>query len=159
MPKPILDAIDTRIIAALQADGRLSNTQLAESIGLSPSPCLRRVRRLEAEGYIESYRAILQRDHIGLGLTVFVEVKIEGHADIRADALQEAIIAMPEVLSCHMVSGDSDYLLEVVVPDREHYQMFLVEKLLDFPLVKEVRSTIAIQSLKTSASLPLAHLP
>jgi Lrp/AsnC family leucine-responsive transcriptional regulator len=76
----------------------------------------------------------------------------------RGQQFVEAIIAMPEVLSCHMVSGDSDYLLEVVVPDREHYQMFLVEKLLDFPMIKEVRSTIAIQSLKTSASLPLAHL-
>lgn len=158
MPKSTLDAIDRRIIAALQADGRLSNHQLANVIGLSPSPCLRRVKRLESEGYIESYRAVLQRDRIGLGFTAFVTVKIEGHADLRADELQDAIVAMPEVVACHMVSGDSDYLLEVVVPDRESYQAFLVEKLLDLPIIKEVRSNIAIQPLKTAAPLPLAHL-
>jgi Lrp/AsnC family transcriptional regulator, leucine-responsive regulatory protein len=158
MPRPTLDAIDTRIIAALQADGRLSNHQLAERIGLSPSPCLRRVKRLEREGYIESYRAVLQRDRVGLGFTAFVTVKIEGHADLAADALQEAIVAMPEVVACHMVSGDSDYLLEVVVPDRESYQAFLVDKLLDLPIIKEVRSNIAIQPLKTAAPLPLGHL-
>ena len=158
MPKPTLDAIDTRIIAALQADGRLSNHQLAERIGLSPSPCLRRVKRLEREGYIESYRAVLQRDRVGLGFTAFVTVKIEGHADLAADALQDAIVAMPEVVACHMVSGDSDYLLEVAVPDRESYQAFLVGKLLDLPIIKEVRSNIAIQPLKTAAPLPLGHL-
>ena len=158
MPKPTLDAIDRRIIAALQADGRLSNHQLAGVVGLSPSPCLRRVKRLEREGYIESYRAVLQRDRIGLGFTAFVTVKIEGHADLRADDLQDALVAMPEVVACHMVSGDSDYLLEVVVPDRESYQAFLVDKLLDLPIIKEVRSNIAIQPLKTAAPLPLAHL-
>jgi Lrp/AsnC family transcriptional regulator, leucine-responsive regulatory protein len=158
MPKPTLDAIDRRIIAALQADGRLSNHQLATVVGLSPSPCLRRVKRLEREGYIESYRAVLQRDRIGLGFTAFVTVKIEGHADLRADDLQDTLVAMPEVVACHMVSGDSDYLLEVVVPDRESYQTFLVEKLLDLPIIKEVRSNIAIQPLKTAAPLPLAHL-
>jgi Lrp/AsnC family leucine-responsive transcriptional regulator len=158
MPKATLDTIDTKIIAALQADGRLSNTQLAEQIGLSPSPCLRRVKRLEREGFIEAYRAVLQRDHIGLGFTAFVQVKIAEHADPRADALQDAIIAMPEVVACHMVSGDSDYLLEVVVPDRESYQAFLVDKLLSLPIIKEVRSNIAIQPLKTAAPLPLAHL-
>ena len=158
MPKPTLDAIDTRIIAALQADGRLSNHQLAERIGLSPSPCLRRVKRLEREGYIEGYRALLQRDRVGLGFTAFVTVKIEGHADLAADALQDALVAMPEVVACHMVSGDSDYLLEVVVPDRESYQAFLVDKLLDLPIIKEVRSNIAIQPLKTAAPLPLSHL-
>lgn len=158
MPKPTLDAIDRRIIAALQADGRLSNHQLANVVGLSPSPCLRRVKRLEREGYIESYRAVLHRDRIGLGFTAFVTVKIEGHADLAADDLQNAIVAMPEVVACHMVSGDSDYLLEVVVPDRESYQAFLVEKLLDLPIIKEVRSNIAIQPLKTAAPLPLGHL-
>ena len=158
MPKPTLDAIDTRIIEALQADGRLSNHQLAERIGLSPSPCLRRVKRLEREGYIEAYRAVLQRDRVGLGFTAFVTVKIEGHADLAADALQDALVAMPEVVACHMVSGDSDYLLEVVVPDRESYQAFLVDKLLDLPIIKEVRSNIAIQPLKTAAPLPLSHL-
>jgi Lrp/AsnC family leucine-responsive transcriptional regulator len=148
-----LDAIDCRIIAALQADGRLSNVELADRVGLSPSPCLRRVKRLEREGYIEAYRS-----RIGLGFTAFVDVKIEGHANERAKAFQEAIVAMPEIVACHLVSGEADYLLEVVVPDLEHYQQFLLDKLLSLPIVREVRSNIAIQTLKAGGPLPLGHL-
>jgi Lrp/AsnC family leucine-responsive transcriptional regulator len=153
-----LDAIDRRIIAALQADGRLSNVELADRVGLSPSPCLRRVKRLERDGFIEAYRATLQRGRIGLGFTVFVEVKIEGHANERAEAFQDAIVAMPEIVACHLVTGAADYLLEVVVPDLEHYQRFLVGKLLSLTIVREVRSNIAIQTLKAGGPLPLDHL-
>ena len=153
-----LDPIDCRIVAALQADGRLTNLELAERVGLSPSPCLRRVKRLEREGYIEGYRAMLQRNRLGLGLTVFVGVKIGGHANVEAEAFQESIVAMPEVVACHHVSGEADYLLEVVVPDLERYQRFLVGKLLALPIVREVRSNIAIQTLKAGAPLPLDHL-
>lgn len=159
MPKPDLDAIDCRIIAALQADGRLSNVDLAERAGLSPSPCLRRVKRLEQEGYIQAYRATLERRRVGLGLTVFVAVKIDGHADERCGSVEDAVVAMPEVVACHMTSGEADYLLEVVVPDLEHYQRFLNGKLLNLPLIKEVRSNIAIETLKAGAPLPLDHLP
>jgi Lrp/AsnC family leucine-responsive transcriptional regulator len=158
MLKSDLDAIDRRIITALQADGRLTNADLAQRVGLSPSPCLRRVNRLEREGYIEGYRAMLRRDQIGLGLTVFVGVKIDGHANNQAIMFEEAIVAAPEVVACHMVSGEADYLLEVVVPDLEHYRKFLLEKLLELPIVREVRSNIAIQSLKATAILPLDHL-
>lgn len=158
MPKSEIDAIDGRIIAALQADGRLTNVELAERVGLSPSPCLRRVKRLERDGYIEAYRAILQRNRVGLGLTVFVGVKIDGHANERATRFEETILGMPEIVACHMVSGDTDYLLEVVIPDLEHYQRFLVGKLLELPIVKDVRSNIAIQTLKAAAPLPLGHL-
>jgi Lrp/AsnC family leucine-responsive transcriptional regulator len=159
MPKSELDDIDCRIIAALQADGRLSNVDLADRVGLSPSPCLRRVGRLERDGYIETYRAVLGRKRIGLGLTVFVGVKIDGHADQRATAFEEAVVATPEVIACHMVAGEADYLLEVVVSDLEHYQRVLLGKLLNLPIVKEVRSNIAIQTLKAAAPLPLDHLP
>ena len=158
MPKLDIDAIDRRIVAALQADGRLTNTDLAERVGLSPSPCLRRVNRLEHEGYIEGYRATLRRDHIGLGLTVFVGVKIEGHANDKAIAFEEAVVAFPEVVACHMVAGEADYLIEVVVPDLDHYRSFLVGKLLELSLIREVRSNIAIQTLKAGAVLPLDHL-
>jgi Lrp/AsnC family leucine-responsive transcriptional regulator len=158
MPNIDLDAIDRRIVAALQEDGRLSNVELAERVGLSPSPCLRRVKRLEHEGYIEAYRAMLGRDRIGLGLTVFVGVKIEGHADERAGEFEMSVLAMSEIVACHMVSGEADYLLEVVVPDLRHYQRFLLGKLLDLSIVKEVRSNIAIQPLKTAGALPLDHL-
>ena len=158
MPQTSLDDIDCRIIAALHADGRLSNVDLAERVGLSPSPCLRRVKRLEREGYIAGYRAMLPRGRVGLGFTVFVGVKIEGHADDQAYAFEEGVVAMPEVVACHMVSGDDDYMLEVIVPGLEQYQKFLVGKLMELPTVKEVRSNIAIETLKAEAPLPLDHL-
>jgi Lrp/AsnC family transcriptional regulator, leucine-responsive regulatory protein len=158
MPKPGLDAIDHRIVAALQADGRLSNVDLADKVGLSPSPCLRRVKRLEREGYIEGYRAALRRERVGLSFSVFVGVKIEGHANERALLFEKAVAAMPEVIACHMIAGEADYLLEVVVPDLEGYQQFLVGKLLNLPMVREVRSNIAIQTVKAGAPLPLGHL-
>ncbi|MGD9882483.1 MAG: Lrp/AsnC family transcriptional regulator [Reyranella sp.] len=158
MPGIDLDAVDRRIIAALQDDARLSNVELADRIGLSPSPCLRRVRQLEHGGYIEGYRAVLRRDRIGLGFSVFIGVKIDGHANERALKFEHAVAAMPEVIACHLVSGESDYFLEVVVPDLHHYQRFLVDKLLNLPIVREIRSNIAIQTVKAGAPLPLGHL-
>jgi Lrp/AsnC family leucine-responsive transcriptional regulator len=148
MLKSGLDAIDSRIVAVLQSDGRLSNVELSDKVGLSPSPCLRRVKRLEREGYIEGYRAVLRRDRIGLGFSVFIGVKLDGHANERALAFEQAVVAMPEVIACHLISGEADYFLEVVVPDLADYQRFLVGKLLNLPIVREVRSNIAIQTLK-----------
>ena len=158
MPKYGLDVIDHRIVAALQADGRLSNVELADRIGLSPSPCLRRVKRLEREGYIEGYRATLRRERVGLGFSVFVGVKIDDHANERALVFEKAVAAMPEVIACHLISGEADYLLEVVVPDLQAYQQFLVGQLLNVPGVREVKSNIAIQTVKAGAPLPLGHL-
>jgi len=158
MPNNDLDAIDCRIVAALQEDGRLTNIDLADKVGLSPSPCLRRVKRLERDGYIEAYRAVLRRESVGLGFSVFVGVKIDGHANDKAMAFEKAVVAMPEIVACHLVSGDADYFLEIVVPDLDHYRRFLIEKLLELPIVREVRSNIAIQTLKAGAPLPLSHL-
>jgi Lrp/AsnC family leucine-responsive transcriptional regulator len=89
---------------------------------------------------------------------VFVGVKIDGHANDKALAFEKAVVAMPEIVACHLVSGDADYFLEIVVPDLDHYRRFLVEKLLELPIVREVRSNIAIQTLKAGAPLPLSHL-
>ena len=158
MPFSTLDEMDRRIITELQNDARLTNVELADRIGLSPSPCLRRVKRLEKEGYIAGYRAALKRERVGLTFSVFLGVKIEGHANDRALKFEKTIIAMPEVVACHLVSGEADYMLEVVVPDLAHYQQFLVGKLLNRPTVREIRSNIAIQTLKAGAILPLAHL-
>lgn len=158
VPKMDLDAIDRRIVAELQADARLSNVELADRVGLSPSPCLRRVKRLEQEGYIEGYRAALRRDRIGLGFSAFVGVKLESHANARALEFENTVRIWPEVVACHLVSGDADYFLEVVVPDLAHYQGFLVGKLLEMPIVREVKSNIALQTVKSGAPLPLAHL-
>ena len=158
MPKCELDAIDRRIVTELQANARLSNIELADKVGLSPSPCLRRVRRLERDGYIDGYRASLRRGRLGLGCSAFLGVKINGHANDQALGFERTVVAMPEVVACHLVSGEADYLLEIVVPELEDYQRFLVDKLLNLPIVREVRSSIAIQTLKAGAPLPLAHL-
>ena len=158
MPKCELVAIDRRIVTELQTNARLSNIELAEKVGLSPSPCLRRVKRLERDGYIDGYRASLARDRIGLGLSVFLGVKISAHANEEAQRFEKVVVEMPEVVACHLVSGEADYILEVVVPDLEDYQRFLVGKLLNLPIVREVRSNIAIQTLKAGAPLPLSHL-
>jgi Lrp/AsnC family transcriptional regulator, leucine-responsive regulatory protein len=158
MPNPDLDTVDCRIIAELQSDGRLSNVELAGRVGLSPSPCLRRIKRLETSGYIEGYRATLRREFVGLGFSVFLSVKLNEHANERVAQFEKTMVDLPEVIACHLVSGEADYLLEIVVPDLPAYQQFLVGKLLNLPVVREVRSNIAIQSLKAGSPLPLGHL-
>lgn len=159
MPGIDFDAIDRRILATLQQDGRLSNVDLADRVGLSPSPCLRRLKRLEQGGVISGYRADLDRDRVGLGLTVFVEIKVDRHQDADARALQAAVQAMPEVVAAHIVSGEPDFLLEVVVPDLAHYERLLFDTLLKLPMVKDVRSNFALRRIKLGAALPLDHLP
>jgi Lrp/AsnC family leucine-responsive transcriptional regulator len=158
MPKPDIDRTDRRILQTLQEDGRLSNVDLADRVALSPSPCLRRVKRLEDEGLISGYRAVLDRKALGLGLTVFVEIKVGKHSRENAAALHEALLAMPEVVSCHMVSGIADFLAEVVVADLEAYERLMTDKLLTLPTIEDVRSNFAIRTIKTNGPLPLAHL-
>lgn len=153
-----LDRVDRRLLEVLQREGRLSNVALAERLHLSPSPCLRRLKALEHDGVIEGYRAVLDREAVGLGLTVFVEVRVEGHSDVLADAIQEAVTAMPEVVACHIVSGAADFLLEVVVPDLRAYERFLLGSLLKLPSVSDVRSNFAIRTVKAPGPLPLGHL-
>ncbi|MCY1389272.1 Leucine-responsive regulatory protein [compost metagenome] len=159
MPKIKLDAYDRRILAALQRDGRLTNVQLADEIGLSASPCLRRVRNLEEAGVIRGYQAQLDPDEIGLGLTVFVGVKVERHHETEAEAFRQSVLALPEVISAFLVSGESDFLLHVVVPDLRGYERFLTGTLLKLPGVSDIRSNFAIQTVKATAPLPLHHLP
>src|SRR4051794_15920264 len=135
MPTITLDAVDQRILEVLQADGRISNVALADEVGLSPSPCLRRVKRLEDEGVITGYRAVVDRAVIGLGLTVFLDVMAERHSAAAADALEDAFAAMPEVVSCHVVSGEADFRLEVVCTDLQDYDRFTREQLQVLPNV------------------------
>jgi Lrp/AsnC family leucine-responsive transcriptional regulator len=154
-----LDNLDRRILSALQRDARLTNVQLAEEVGLSPSPCLRRVRLLEEAGVIRGYHADLGRTDIGLGLTVFVGVKVERHHEETSTAFREAVVLLPEVVSCHLVSGESDFLLQVVVPDLPAYETLLLSTLLKLPGVKDIRSNFAIATVKPQTPLPLGHLP
>ncbi len=154
-----LDEIDRRILAALQRDARLTNVQLAEMVGLSPSPCLRRVKLLEKAGVIAGYHAALDRGRVGLGLTVFVSVKVERHHDEPAAAFRDAVRDLPEVVSCHLVSGQADFLLQIVVPDLAAYERLLTGTLLKLPGVSDIRSNFAIQTVKPQGPLPLDHLP
>ena len=153
-----LDRVDRRLLEILQREGRLSNAALAERVHLSPSPCLRRVKALEEDGVIEGYRAVVGREAVGLGLTVFVEIKVEGHSDRLAEEIEAAVNAMPEVVACHIVSGAADFLLEVVVPDLRAYERLLLGSLLKLPAVLDVRSNFAIRTVKAPAPLPLGHL-
>ena len=154
-----LDNLDRRILDALQRNAKLSNVQLAEEVGLSPSPCLRRVRLLEEAGVIRGYHAQLDRSKAGLGLTVFVGVKVERHHDASANAFRAAVIDLPEVISCHVVSGESDFLLQVVLPDLASYEDFLFSTLLKLPAVSDIRSNFAISTVKSQTAVPLDHLP
>jgi Lrp/AsnC family leucine-responsive transcriptional regulator len=158
MPNRSLDDFDRRILGELQADARLTNVELADRIGLSPSPCLRRVRLLEEAGVIAGYRAVLARRAVGLGLTAFVGVKVERHHDEEAHAFQAAVAGVGEVIACHLVSGEHDFLLEVAVADLEAYERFLLGTLLRLPGVVDVRSSFAIRTVKPPAPLPLDHL-
>lgn len=158
MPSIPLDRIDRKILTALQENGRLSNVELADRVGLSPSPCLRRVRMLEEAGVISGYRADLDRSAVGLGLTIFVGIKVDRHDETHATAFRDAVIALPQVVSCHLVSGESDFLLQVVLPDLAAYERLLLDTLLRLPGVKDIRSDFAIQTVKREMRLPLDHL-
>jgi Lrp/AsnC family transcriptional regulator, leucine-responsive regulatory protein len=156
MPKPKLDEFDLKILEALQSDGRLTNVELAERISLSPSPCLRRVRRLEAEGIIERYTATVNRAKLGLGLTVFVEVKLARHTAHDAERFAELVQGMPEVLACHLVSGDADFLLEIVLSDLEQYSQIVLKNLRNIEGIQSVHSRFVLETVKAHAHLPLS---
>jgi len=150
-----LDSVDRRMLDVLQREGRISNAALAERLHLSPSPCLRRMRALEQAGVVAGYRAVLDRAALGLGLTVFVELKVEGHSRRSADSIADALVRMPEVVSAHVVSGPADILAEVVAPDLAAYERLLFDVLLELPQVTDVRSNFALRELKRSGPLPL----
>jgi Lrp/AsnC family leucine-responsive transcriptional regulator len=150
-----LDRTDRRILALLQEDGRRSNVEIAERVALSPSPCLRRIKRLEAAGVIRGYRAIIDRDAIGVGLTVLIDIKIGQHSKENAAILQQTLVSMPEVVSCHMISGTADFSAEIVVRDLQEYERLLTERILVLPMIVDVRSNISLRRIKSEAPLPL----
>ena len=151
----VLDAIDLNILRELQADARLPNLVLADRVGLSPSPCSRRVKILEENGVIEGYRAILNRKAIDLGLTVFAGIRVERHTHENATAFVDAVLAMEEVVACHLVSGDVDFLLEVVVRDMTMYESTLLRRLLQLPAVRDIRTSFAMRTHRASGAVPI----
>ena len=154
-----LDRTDLRILAALQRDGRLTNQELAERVSLSPSPCLRRVRRLEEAGVIRGYAALIEPRAVGLGVVAYSSVKLEKRAPGRGgkipyDEFRDAVRDWPEVVACHATTGDVDYLLRVVVPDIAAYDAFY-KKMIARIALTDVSSSFAMAQIKYTTALPL----
>ena len=150
-----LDAIDRRILTELQGNARISNAELAEAVGLSPSPCLRRVRALEAAGVVKGYAALLDAAEVGLPISVFVQVTLERQIERALEAFETAIQGRPEVMECYLMTGDADYLLRVVVSDLTAYERFLKEHLTRVSGVASIKSSFALNQVKYSTALPL----
>ncbi|MGO4667298.1 Lrp/AsnC family transcriptional regulator [Bosea sp. 2YAB26] len=154
-----LDPIDRRILSALRADGRLTTSALAEKVGLSPSPCWTRVRRLEESGAIERYVAVLDHAALGLNNTVFVEITLDKHDDKVLDTFGDALARIPEVVEAHLVTGEYDYLVKVVVSGTDHYERFLRETLYRIPGIRQSRTTFGLRTLKRAISVDPLQLP
>lgn len=155
MPKYELDAIDRRIIAELQRNGRLTNVELAERVGLSPSPCLRRVRMLEEQGAIQGYVALVDPAALGINMNVFVRVSLERQTEEYLDRFESAVRESPEIMECYLMTGDADYHLRVVVPDLATYEHFLKSFLTRIPGVTSIRSSFALKQISYTTALPV----
>ncbi|AEA65241.1 Lrp/AsnC family transcriptional regulator [Burkholderia gladioli] len=150
-----LDAIDRRILQALQRDGRMQNIRLADEVGLSPSPCLRRVRLLEEAGVIEKYVAVVDASKVGKALSVFVRVWLKAQDSDTVDRFADAVRLLPDVVECHLMAGDCDFLLRVVVADLEEYRRFQAEHLTRIPGVQSVKTEIPTQKIKLTSEIPM----
>jgi Lrp/AsnC family leucine-responsive transcriptional regulator len=155
MPKKQLDATDRKILELLQADGRMSLAELAEKVGLSPSPCLRRVRMLE-DGVISRYVAVLDQRAVGLPVSVFVSIKLEKQRQESLDRFAKAIERWPEVLECYLMTGSRDYWMRVVVPDLDAYERFVKQKLTRVEGIASIESSFALEQVKYTNVLPVA---
>lgn len=150
-----LDETDRRILAALQRKGRMSNADLSERINLSPSACHRRVQRLEADGYIRDYVALLDARKIGVPTTVFVEITLQGQADEVLDAFEKAVARIPDVLECHLMAGSADYLLKVVAENTEDFARIHRQFLARLPGVAQMQSSFALRTVFKTTALPV----
>ena len=144
-----LDDIDRRIVAALQAEGRLAMVDLADKVGLSPTPCQRRVKRLEDEGVIARYAALVSPPTVGLGLQAMVQVTLDDHSEKTVEAFEAAIRSRPEVVACYAMTGDMDFLLHVLTADLASFSEFALKALLRMPGVRGTRSSFIMQAIKS----------
>ena len=152
-----LDRTDLRLLALLQRDGRASNADLATQVNLSPSACLRRIQRLESAGVVAGYAARLDPQALGLGLQAFVRVQLEKHGAPGIERFVRAVQDWDEVVACHALTGDMDYLLHVYVRDLEHFSRFLLDRLLDASGVADVNSSFVLRTVKEFRALPLSQ--
>jgi len=153
-----LDKFDIAILRELQADGRLTNTELSTRVGLSAAPCWRRVRALEEGGYIKGYRAEIDRHKIGLGVLAFVRLDADRNNGDVTRQLEEAIRAIPEVIACHYISGTGTFELQVVSRDLNSFSQFAREVLINLPNVKDLQTSFSLGEVKASSALPLSQL-
>jgi Lrp/AsnC family transcriptional regulator, leucine-responsive regulatory protein len=151
------DRIDRAIATRLQSDGRIANVDLAEEVSLSPSACLRRVKGLEQDGIIAGYRAEVDRAKAGLGLTVFIAIKVEGHSRDTSDRIEAALTSIPAVVACYLISGSADFMVEAAVPDLAAYEQLLLGRILAIAGVTEAHSTFAIRTILSRGPIPLDH--
>ncbi len=153
-----LDRYDVAILAELQREARLSNAELAARIGLSPAPTWRRVRWLEAQGFITGYRAELDRRRLGLGVLAFVRVDADRNNASATKVLEAAIQQLPEVIACHYISGAGTFELQVLATDLDAFSRFTIDTLLNLPNVKDIHTSFSLGEVKAGAALPLGHL-
>lgn len=150
-----MDLIDKRILWEVQRNGRLQNVDLAQKVGLSPSPCLRRVKQLEDDGIIEKYVALLNPQKINLGLTVFARIWLKGQDEQTVNAFVEAIQSMDEVVECQLMAGDCDFFLRIMVADLDAYRQFQIQRLNKISSIQNVKTEIPLQKIKQTTALPI----
>lgn len=154
-----LDRTDYRILHFLQNDGRMANTELADAVGLSPSPCLRRVRGLERDGVLKRYVGIVNANAVGLPINAFVNVSLRSQEKTALEEFQARVVGYPEVMECYLMTGTSDYLLRVVLPDLESYERFLLEKLTRVAGIANIQTSFALKPIVQRTELPLRVPP
>lgn len=150
-----LDRIDARILDELQRDGRRTVVELAERIGLSGTPCARRIRQLEESGIIKGYTAVIDPARLGLGMQAFVQVKLERHTDENVALFRRELDSLDEVVGCYATTGEHDFLLQVIAADLDALSRIVLKKLLKIPCVRDVHSTVVLETIKRSTRLPL----
>ena len=153
-----LDRTDARILAELQFDGRLTVVELGERVGLTGTPCARRVKQLEQSGVISGYAAVLDPARLGLKVQAFVQVKLERHTDENVEHFQRELTALDQVVSCFATTGEYDFMLQIVAPDLDALSALVLKKLLKLPSVRDVHSSIVLDTIKRSPRVPLSHL-
>ena len=156
MPNKSLDVIDRQILENLQNDARMRNVELAEKVGLSPSPCLRRVGNLEETGVIRGYATLVDAEAVGLPVSVFVSVTLEKQIEKALEKFEKEIRARPEVMECYLMTGEADYLLRVVTADLGAYERFLIEHLTRIPGVASIKSSFALKQVAYRTALPIS---
>ncbi len=151
----MIDAFDRKILAVLQEDARITQSELAAKVGLSPTPCTRRIKRMEEDGVIDRYVTLVNPKELGLGLMVFVNVRLHTQAQKAFDLFEKAIKKMPEVVGCYLLAGSSDYLIQVRVADIESFRNFIRDRLIAIEGIGETQSSIVLEQVKNTTSIPV----